>query len=255
MKRKPSDSSVKQTSIETHKTTFSRLLLYAACLGVSIGCLSSVYYFALQLGTQAIWTVLLNALGVKDFRSYTWIITAIAGLLVGLVVYYLGAPTGLNAAVDEIHREGRIDYRQTPGMVIASWLSLVSGSSAGPEAPLVDINGGIGSWMAEKLKLGRDETRILTFCGMSAALGAFFGSPLGSALLALELPHRLGMEYYEALIPVIVSAIAGFVIFRLATGLTIGGFYEFPTYAHTGVMLLHLARENIKLISHLVRVT
>jgi hypothetical protein len=125
MKRKPPDSSAKQTSIETHKTIFSRLLLYAACLGVSIGCLSSVYYFALQLGTQAVWIVLPNALGVKDFRSYAWIITAIAGLLVGLVVYYLGAPTGLNAAVDEIHREGRIDYRQTPGMVIASWLSLV----------------------------------------------------------------------------------------------------------------------------------
>ena len=65
---------------------------------------------------------------------------------------------------------------------------------------------------------------------MSAALGAFFASPLGSALLALELPHRLGLEYYEALLPVIVSAIMGFAVFRSITGLTIGGFYEFPPY-------------------------
>lgn len=212
------------------KTSFSRLLLYAACLGVGIGCLSSLYYFTLQLGTQTIWEILPNFLGMDDFYSFAWIITAIAGLLVGLTVHYLGAPSGLNVAIDEIHREGRINYQQTLGMTVASWLSLVFGSSAGPEAPLLDINGGIGSWIADKLKLAQDETRILTFCGISAALGAFFGSPLGSALLALELPHRLGLEYYEALIPVIVSAIAGFVVFRLTTGLTIGGFYEFPTY-------------------------
>ncbi|MBD2681317.1 MULTISPECIES: chloride channel protein [Nostoc] len=221
---------IKTSESSRKKTSFSRLLVYAACLGVGIGCLSSVYYFTLQLGTKTIWTILPNVLGTKDFYSFAWIITAIAGLLVGLTVRYLGAPGGLNVAIDEIHREGRIDYRQTLGMVVASWLSLVFGSSAGPEAPLLDINGGIGSWVADKLKLAKDETRILTFCGISAALGAFFGSPLGSALLALELPHRLGLEYYEALIPVIVSAIGGFAVFRLATGLTIGGFYEFPAY-------------------------
>ncbi len=127
----------------------------------------------------------------------------------------------MDAAVDQIHRKGRIDFRQTPGMVVASLLSLSFGSSAGPESPLVDINGSVGSWLGDQLNLPKDKIRILTFCGMSAALGAFFGSPLGSALLALELPHRLGLEYYEALIPVIVSAVVGFAVFRINTGLTL----------------------------------
>ena len=60
--------------------------------------------------------------------------------------------------------------------------------------------------MADKLKLAREQTRILTFCGVSTALRALFGSPLGTALLALELPHRLGLEYDEALIAVLVLA-------------------------------------------------
>ncbi len=213
--------------------SFKQLLLYAACLGVAIGGVSALYYFALQFILWLVWTWLPNTIrpnSAKDFQSFAWVLTAIGGLLVGLVVQRLGAPEGLNEAIDEIHQEGRIRYHTTPGMVVSSLLSLGFGSSAGPEAPLVDIHGGIGSWLADRLKLSQTDSRTLTFCGMSAALGAFFGSPLGSALLALELPHSFGMEYYEALVPVIVAAIAGFVVFRSITGLTIGGLYQFPDY-------------------------
>jgi H+/Cl- antiporter ClcA len=213
--------------------SFKHLLLYAACLGVAIGGVSALYYFALQFILWLVWTWLPNAIrpnSAAHFQSFAWVLTGVGGLLVGWVVQRLGAPGGLNEAIDEIHREGRISYRHTSGMVVASLLSLGFGSSAGPEAPLVDINGSLGSWVADRLKLGQSDSRTLTFCGMSAALGAFFGSPLGSALLALELPHSLGLEYYEALIPVLVAAIAGFVVFRSITGLTIGGMYQFPNY-------------------------
>lgn len=214
--------------------SFRQILVYAASLGGVIGLISTGYYLILKFGTQVIWQGFAEISHLNhpdDIRYYAWILTTLGGFFVGLIVHFLGAPTGLEAAVDEIHKEGRIDYRQTPGMVLASLVSMMFGSSAGPEAPLVDINGGVGSWLADRLKVSKDVTRIFTFCGMSAALGAFFGSPLGSALLALELPHCLGLEYYEALIPVIISAIFGFVVFRLCTGLTIGGIYQFPAYA------------------------
>ncbi|MGA7932188.1 MAG: chloride channel protein [Kovacikia sp.] len=224
-------SRVKQISIGNHPLTVSRLIFFAACLGIVIGCLSTTYYFVLQRGLQTIWTSLPTALhwDPNNFGRYAWVFTTIGGLLVGLSVHYFGAPSGINVAVEEIHSEGRIEYRQTPGMIMASLLSLIFGSSAGPESPLVDINGSIGSWLGDKLKLSLGNIRILTFCGMSAALGAFFGSPLGSAILALELPHRFGVQYYEALIPVIVSTVIGFAIFRTSTGHTIGGFYEFTS--------------------------
>jgi len=225
-------SMFKHTDLGNHRLRFNRLLFYAGCLGIGIGCLSTLYYVVLQWGLQTVWTTLPRALhwDPGNVQSFAWIFTTIGGLLVGLSVHYLGAPSGINAAIDEIHREGRIDYRQTPGMIVASLLSLIFGSSAGPESPLVDINGSIGSWFGDKLNLSEGETRILTFCGMGAALGAFFGSPLGSAILALELPHRLGLEYYEALIPVLVSTVISFAIFRISTGHTIGGFYEFPSH-------------------------
>ena len=99
-------------------------------------------------------------------------------------------------------------------MTIASLLSIAFGGSAGPEAPLVQIIGSLGSWVGDRLRLYGSHVRTLTFCGMAAALGAFFGAPLGGALFALEIPHRRGMEYYEALIPSLVAAFVSFEVFR-----------------------------------------
>lgn len=220
-------------AIDRRQVSYPQLILYAASIGIVVGFLATAYYVALQFGLELIWHALPRLIEPTSttFRSYVWILTTIGGFLVGLTVHYLGAPSGINTAIDEIHNVGRIDYRQTPGMIVASLLSLIFGSSAGPETPLVDINGSFGSWLGNRLRLSIATTRVLTFCGMSAALGAFFGSPLGSALLALELPHRWGLEYYEALIPALVSALLGFAVFRVNTGLTIGGLYTFPLYA------------------------
>lgn len=52
---------------------------------------------------------------------------------------------------------------------------------------------------------------------------------MGGALFALEIPHRRGLEYYEALIPATLAAILSFVVFRLTTGLSIGGMYHFTS--------------------------
>lgn len=141
----------------------------------------------------------------------------------------MGLPGEVAFVVDKVHDPGRIDMKQTPAMIVASLFSIVAGGSAGPEAPLVQVNGSIGGWLGTKMNLSLPTVRILTFCGMSAALGAFFGAPLGGALFALELPHRRGLEYYEAIIPAVLSAILSFTVFRFTTGLSIGGMYHFES--------------------------
>jgi H+/Cl- antiporter ClcA len=196
------------------------------------GALGLLYYFALKLFLNLVWS---HAVGTNwlelsflpSFNPKIILATTVGGFFVGLSLKYLGQPGEIAAVVDNIHmQEGRIDIRQTPSMIVCSLLSITAGGSAGPEAPLVQMIGSLGSWIGDRLKLRSDQIRTLTFCGMATALGAFFGAPLGGALFALEIPHRSSLEYYEALVPSILASIAGFLVFRSVLGYS-GGIYHF----------------------------
>lgn len=214
--------------------TYAQVMFAAAVIGLMGGLVATAYYYLLEGSLHFVWQQVPEKLAAyfpAEFwvNHYVWIAATIGGLLVGLTLHYMGLPGEMAFVVDKVHDPGRIDMKQTPAMIVASLFSIVAGGSAGPEAPLVQVNGSLGGWLGTQLKLSLLTVRILTFCGMSAALGAFFGAPLGGALFALEIPHRRGLEYYEAIIPAVLSAILSFTVFRLTTGLSIGGMYHFTS--------------------------
>jgi H+/Cl- antiporter ClcA len=222
---------------------YQETILCSALIGIAGGLVATAYYYVLEASLHLVWHTLPAFVspyfpsGIPSW-NYVWIATTIGGFLVGLTLHFMGLPGEVALVVDKVHDPGRISLRQTPAMVVASLFSITAGGSAGPEAPLVQINGSFGGWLGQKLKLTLATTRVLTFCGMSAALGAFFGAPLGGALFALELPHRRGLEYYEAIIPAVLSAILSFFVFRFNTGLTIGGMYHFAAIPKLSLMNL-----------------
>lgn len=220
-------------STKPQTLNYAQTMFCAALIGIVGGLVATIYYYGIEACLHFVWHTLPKWVepwlptGVVT-TDYVWVVTTIGGFFVGLTLHFMGLPGEVAMVVDKIHDPGRIEIKQTPAMIVASLFSITAGGSAGPEAPLVQIIGSFGSWLGLKLKLTLVDLRVLTFCGMSSALGAFFGAPLGGALFALELPHRRGLEYYEALIPAVLSAVLSFFIFRLNTGLTIGGMYHFP---------------------------
>ncbi|MEL7359111.1 MAG: chloride channel protein [Cyanobacteria bacterium J06560_6] len=219
---------------EQHLLTYPQLVLCAVAIGIVGGLVATGYYFVLEAMMHGAWHTLPNWVTPHfpswlPAKNYVWMATTIGGLCVGLVLYFMGLPGEMAQVVDKVHQPGRIDINKTPAMVIASLIAISAGGSAGPEAPLVQVNGSFGSWLGDRLKLSQSNVRVLTFCGMSAALGAFFGAPIGAALFALEIPHRRGLEYYEAVAPAVISAMLSFAVFRISTGITIGGFYHFES--------------------------
>lgn len=219
---------------QPRQLTYIQLILCAGAIGLVGGLVATLYYFVLETMMHGVWHTARDS--VEPYfpswlptDSYIWIATTVGGFCVGLIIYFMGLPGEMAQVVDKIHNPGRIDIRKTPAMVIASLVAITAGGSAGPEAPLVQVNGSFGSWLGDTLQLSTSSVRVLTFCGMSAALGAFFGAPIGAALFALEIPHRRGLEYYEAVAPAVISAILSFAVFRISTGMTIGGFYHFET--------------------------
>ena len=246
--------------------SYWQVLLASAAIGLLGGGLASAFYYWLEATMHWVWQVLPSLLGsyfpnmtpasetaetqygvfLEPYfpggvpsSAYVWLVATVGGLLVGLSLYWLGRPGEVNSIVDDVHQPGQIDPRQSPSMFVTATCSITAGGSLGPEAPLVQMIGSLGSWLGGKLQLAQGSIRLLTLCGMSAALSAFFGAPVGGALFALELPHRRGLEFYEALGPAIVAGIMSFVTFRGLAGMTASGLYAFPelpelTVAHLG---------------------
>jgi H+/Cl- antiporter ClcA len=160
-----------------------------------------------------------------------------AGLLAGFIIHKLGDLGEMDLIVNNIRfKGGQLDPRNNPSMILSSLLCIASGGSAGPEAPLVQVVGSTGTWLAQKFRLRGEDLRSLTIAGMAAAFTALFGAPLGGSLFALEiLHHRHVVEYYQALIPAFVASCSSYVIFVLITHTGLGPTWEFPLYTPSSI--------------------
>src|SRR5690606_33403467 len=110
-----------------------------------------------------------------------------------------------------------------------SIIGIGAGSSAGPEAPMVQVISSLGSWLAKKLKLKGEDYRSMSIAGMATGFTAMFGAPLGGSLFALEIMHHKHViEYYQALIPAFVSSGTSFIIFQLITEIGLAPVWKLP---------------------------
>jgi H+/Cl- antiporter ClcA len=146
------------------------------------------------------------------------------------VIVRLGGDTGtVELLVDNIHvLGGTDDVRRTIPLIPASLLCVGSGGAMGPEAPLVQTTGTLGTWLATRLGRDRVDRRVLTITGMAAGFTVLFGAPLGAALFALEILHRRGLQYYEALVPALVGSLCGYGVYVAVTGAGLEPVWHFP---------------------------
>jgi H+/Cl- antiporter ClcA len=211
--------------LKTHNPfTFSRWVLYWVFVGVVCGIFAGLYWSVLAL--------FIHALSIFQ-GSILLVVMPLAGLVIGLIIHFLGNPGEIALIVDNIHFSGgRLDARRNPSMLLSSLISIAAGGSAGPEAPLVQVTGSFGTWFANRLHLKGEDVRSLSLAGMAAGFTALFGAPLGGAIFALEiLHHRHVLEYYEALMPAIVSSCSSYLVFAAITHLGLAPTWHFPKYA------------------------
>ncbi|GAA4423016.1 chloride channel protein [Pontibacter saemangeumensis] len=202
---------------------FSKLFFLWVAVGVVGGIIAGSYWIVLETMMHFL----------AQFQGLVIIpLMATAGLLAGLIIHYLGDPGEMDLIVNNIRfKGGKLEPKNNPAMILSSLLCIASGGSAGPEAPLVQVTGSTGSWIARKLKFKGEDLRSLTIAGMASGFTALFGAPLGGSLFSLEiLHHRHVVEYYQALIPAFVASCSSYVIFILITQIGIGPTWLFPVY-------------------------
>jgi len=131
-------------------------------------------------------------------------------------------------AVRTLHEEYRIPSRTFFPMFFMSLITVSSGCSLGPEAPILVLGGSMATFIGEWIGLPHRTLRLFTLAGTYASLSAFFGSPI-SGIHALEFPHTVGMEFFEALPIGIASSYVSSTIFELLYGTPYGDKFTLTT--------------------------
>lgn len=214
-----------QGPLKFNPFVYNKLFLIWTILGLIGGIIAGGYWIVLEHLTHLL-------AGIEGF--YVILLMTVAGLAAGLVIHKLGDPGEIDLIVDNIHfNKGRLDPKNNPSMILSSLLCISAGGSLGPEAPLVQVVGSTGTYIARRLGFKGEDIRSITIAGMASAFTALFGAPLGGSLFALEiLDHKQVTRYYQAFMPALVASCASYLMFILITHLNLGPTWAFPTYSN-----------------------
>ncbi len=162
-------------------------------------------------------------------RGAHWLLLIGVGGVIAVLLRLLGDAGDTELLVDNIHVSGGAD-RLGPlrSLVPVSLLGIAVGGGIGPEAPLTQTTGTIGSYTGTRFGLTAEQRRICSITGMAAGFTVLFAAPLGGAVFALEILHRKGLEYYEALVPAAIGSVAGYGVYTAATGWGLQPIWHFP---------------------------
>jgi H+/Cl- antiporter ClcA len=191
-------------------------------VGLVGGLVGAAYVAALHLLQRWLWPT-------HHGEWATLAILVAVGGAIALIARIGGESGTVELLVDNIHvLGGTDDIRRTRPLIPASLLGIAAGGAAGPEAPLVQTTGTLGTWVAMRGRRPPTDVRVLTITGMAAGFTVLFGAPLGAALFALEILHRRGLQYYEALIPALVGSLFGYGTYVAVTGAGLEPIWHFP---------------------------
>jgi len=179
------------------------MILIAVIVGISSGlaavALNRSLVFLLhwlQPYRQVWWAVCLPAIGA-----------ALSALFLDKIVKE-GAGHGVPEVIYSVSRYGGLmRLRSSFSRLISSFLTIGSGGSAGPEAPVVMSGAAIGSNIAQFFSLNDRQRVVLVGCGAAGAIAAIFNAPIAGMVFSMEV--ILGEWAAASLIPIAIAAVAG----------------------------------------------
>lgn len=205
-----------------------RMLLHAALVGMAAGFAGAAFFGGLEyvqrllLEDLAGYTALrahgetfAAPSGPQHFRPWLLVLLpALGGLACGILTRW--APEarggGGDAMIEAFHHHAGVIRRRVIWVkALASLCTLGTGGAGGREGPTMHIGGALGSLVASVLRVSVRERRILLIAGVAAGISAVFRTPLGAALLAVEVLYRDGYES-DALIPSVLASVIAYSI-------------------------------------------
>jgi H+/Cl- antiporter ClcA len=194
---------------------YLRVLVLAALIGVPVSTAAYGFLKLVAWLQEAVFTDLPDELGF-DTPPTWWPLPllALSGLLVALAIRHLPG-TGGHSPADGFKAAGALPPAQLPGVLLAALATLSFGVVLGPEAPLILMGSGLGV-LAVRLasKDAPDQAAaVMAAAGSFASISSLLGSPIVGAFLLLEAAGLGGPMLGVVLVPGLLAAGVGTLIF------------------------------------------
>ncbi|MBP1560003.1 MAG: chloride channel protein [Oscillospiraceae bacterium] len=184
---------------------FIKWFFIAVIVGAIVGLAGTAFHYALGFA--------------NDFRTANRVII-FALPVAGLAIVFLYRITGLsqdpgtNNIIKGARSEEKVSLKLAPLIFAATFLTHITGGSAGREGAALQIGGSLASPFSKLFKMDKNDTATLIMCGMSAGFASLFGTPVAAAVFAVEVTIVAAAQY-SALVPCMVSGITASLVARL----------------------------------------
>lgn len=159
----------------------------------------------------------------------------VLGLLIVLMYdkAKLSGDGGTNLILHSIRHLKGVPIIIAPMIFISTVLTHLVGGSAGREGAALQLGGSIGAQVGRIFRLSQKDMNVAVMCGMGALFSALFGTPLTAAFFAMEV-IAVGVLYYSAFVPCVVSSLVAYAISYLFKGFTLP--YNPPKVPHLSLI-------------------
>ena len=190
------------------------LLVLAALLGVLVSFASWCFLELVHWIQQEVYQSLPSGLGLHPVPWWWPLpVLAVAGVLAAVAIIRLPGHGG-HIPYEGI-KAGTAKPAELPGILLAALATLGLGLVLGPEAPLIALGGGLAILAVRRVKkdIPDQAMAVLAASAAFAAIATIFGSPVIGAIILIEAAGLGGPMLPLILLPGLMSAGIGSVIF------------------------------------------
>ena len=172
-------------------------ILFGGLIGVVVGVVASLFAMAI-----------VEVTAYRQANGWLIFLLPFAGLFIVFLYQKTASdrPRDTNRVITAIREREHIPISMAPLIIVSTVVTHLFGGSVGREGAALQVGGSIADYIGRLLHFHTMERRRVIMCGMSAAFSALFGTPLAAAILSMEI-STVGIMYYAALVPCMVSAL------------------------------------------------
>ncbi|MEE1042969.1 MAG: chloride channel protein, partial [Clostridia bacterium] len=180
--------------------TFVKWSLISIVIGLVGGLVGTLFHKSVDFATD-----------VRTDNSWLIYLLPLGGLLIVYIYNLCNVHSGTNRVIESVRTDKKVPVLMAPLIFVSTVITHLFGGSVGREGAALQLGGSIGYRFGKIFRLDEKDMHLIIMLGMSSVFAALFGTPLTATFFALEV-ISVGVIYYVALVPCILSSVLSYKI-------------------------------------------